>query len=680
MTIEDNKSRPLSFTETTERGEAESIVPEAQRYTECMALEAGDDNLVERLIAYLDDPSWRVRKAAVSAVGGKLEQNRDLISALIESLSSDRNARLRNTAAEVLIAIGASAVDLLIVALGRADSSRRKFLVEILGFIGTDRARASLFAALNDRDRNVQAAVVEALGRIGGEEVVDELTHRVGDVGDDPQLLSYLFGALAACEARLSFDLLDQWATDRVLARLVCPLLGLSGDPRALDRLFNALVTGSRSVRAGAIVGLWHTRETMPDDLNAALDKWNQTESEFVDRVRESMHDKDARISSAAFQIVLDLRRPDLAPDILHAAAGESWESDAVMGIVGLGTGVVQPLLERFASLRTTPRVLVLEVLELLGDESVVAFLVKAAHGGDSRAAEAAVSALGRLGGRSEVDALVELMLHGESDLRAPAAQALIAIGKREPERVADQLRQMLDDFPDRPSLYSVLGQLRRSKDLDLMIGGIRDANPKIRRAAIDACLAFGGSFPEEVLLEALNDAVGNVRAVAARALGAFGTDQAMGALRHALSDDDPWVVSEVVEALGRSGAHYAVDSLLEAALHTSPVVVISGLQALARLCPVGVDDVIDRGLAHPDTEVVQEAIKAMRCLSKLETGARLIKCLEHSAWDVRLAAAESALRRRVHVPNEKLLELIDGEVEILVRTVLEQIVAMAED
>ena len=124
MTIEDDSSRPLSFTETTEQAESSSIVPEAQRYTECLALNSDSENLVECLIEYLDDPSWRVRKAAVSAVS-RLEHDRALITALIEGLSSDRNARLRNTAAEVLIEIGAPAVDLLIVALGRADSSRR---------------------------------------------------------------------------------------------------------------------------------------------------------------------------------------------------------------------------------------------------------------------------------------------------------------------------------------------------------------------------------------------------------------------------------------------------------------------------------------------------------------------------------------------------------------------------
>ena len=40
---------------------------------------------MDRMVEYLDDPSWRIRKAAVSAVNG-LEPNRALIAALIEGL------------------------------------------------------------------------------------------------------------------------------------------------------------------------------------------------------------------------------------------------------------------------------------------------------------------------------------------------------------------------------------------------------------------------------------------------------------------------------------------------------------------------------------------------------------------------------------------------------------------
>ena len=88
----------------------------------------------------------------------------------------------------------------------------------------------------------------------------------------------------------------------------------------------------------------------------------------------------------------------------------------------------------------------------------------------------------------------------------------------------------------------------------------------------------------------------------------------------------------------------------------------------------------IDRALKHPDTEVVQEAIKAMRCLTKVDTGKRLLVCLEHPAWDVRLATAEAAQRRRVDVPQEMLAKLIEKETEMLVRTVLEQLVVVVED
>ena len=220
----------------------------------------------------------------------------------------------------------------------------------------------------------------------------------------------------------------------------------------------------------------------------------------------------------------------------------------------------------------------------------------------------------------------------------------------------------------------SVLGALRRSKDLDVVVDGVRSSNPKIRKAALGASLSYGGSFPEEVLLEALNDAVATVRAAAAKALGAFSTDQALVALRQAMEDEDPWVVSEVVEALGRSGAHLVVDELFKMVDHESPAVAISSLQALARLCPLGVERIIDLALQHEDSEVVVEAMNVLRCLSRDEAGARLLEAMEHLSWDVRLAAAEMAQRRRIVIKRETLSRLLSHEREVIVRAAFEEL------
>ena len=370
---------------------------------------------------------------------------------------------------------------------------------------------------------------------------------------------------------------------------------------------------------------------------------------------------------------------PEFASDILRAGTGETWEPRAVEAVVNMGPQVVEPLMREFSTTRASARVLFLEVLELLGDDSVIPTLVRTAHGGDSRAAEAAIHALARIGGATEVDIIVELIMNGESDLKQPATLALSAIGKRHPQRVADQVRLMIERKGQNAVWLSVLGALRRSKDLDVVVNGVRSANPKIRKAALGASLSYGGSFPEEVLLEALNDAVAQVRAAAARALGAFSTDQALTALQEAMEDEDPWVVSEVVEALGRSGSHLVVEELFRMVEHHSPAVVIATLQALARLCPLGIEKIIDTGLAHSDSEVVVEAMNVLRCLSRDEAGERLLAAMKHGSWDVRLAAAEMAQRRRIVISKKVYDELLKTEREVIVRAAFEELEPLVE-
>lgn len=678
MTTEFKTKSIPSFSEIAHPEQASALSPESQRYADVQSLDLAAEGSTRKLLELMGDPSWRVRKAAVDRMAGA-HLPMALVAAFTDALSANNNPRLRNTAAEALVTIGEPALQHLVVALATADSSRRKFIVEILGAIGTDTARTSLFAALNDRDRNVQAAVVESLGRIGGDAVVGELVGRATEADDDKQLLNYLVGALATCRAVVSFDLLSRWAKDRSIVRLVGPLLGLCGAVEGFDLLTNLLADGSRSVRRGGLLGVRHAMDTFaPLDLALLKEKLCAGDG-VLERIREALGDKEVELAEAAFDILVMIGEPACASDILRAGSGEAWEPRAVEAVVNMGPQVVAPLMEDFGTTRATARVLFLEVLELLGDESVIPTLVRTAHGGDSRAAEAAIHALARIGGPTEVDVIVEIIVNGESDLRQPATLALCAIGKRHSTRVAAQVRLMVERKGLNPVWLAILGSLRRSKDLDLVIDGVRNSNPKIRKAALGASLSYGGSFPEEVLLDALNDAVAAVRAAAAKALGAFSTDEALSALRRAIEDDDPWVVCEVVESLGRCGAHLVVEELYRAVRHSSAAVAIASLQALARLCPVGVDTYVDEALNHPDAEVVVEALHVLRCLSKEAACTRLLQTMQHASWHVRLAAAETALRRRVNLRPDDIETLLEEEREVIVRTVLEELKTLAE-
>ena len=130
MTIESKTKGPASFAETAHKEVSATLQPENDRYASVQAINPNDENAIHQLIELMGDPSWRVRKASVEKVES-FEHSSTLIAALTEGLSADNNARVRNTAAEALVKIGPRALEHLVVALATADSSRRKFIVEV---------------------------------------------------------------------------------------------------------------------------------------------------------------------------------------------------------------------------------------------------------------------------------------------------------------------------------------------------------------------------------------------------------------------------------------------------------------------------------------------------------------------------------------------------------------------
>ena len=90
----------------------------------------------EHIFQALGDESWRVRKEAVELLSG-ISISREMIEELIALLRSRDNAGLRNAAVEILVRLGAKAVPVLSPYVKDADHDVRKFIVDIMGSIGT---------------------------------------------------------------------------------------------------------------------------------------------------------------------------------------------------------------------------------------------------------------------------------------------------------------------------------------------------------------------------------------------------------------------------------------------------------------------------------------------------------------------------------------------------------------
>lgn len=125
------------------------------------------------LLNCLSHDSWRIRKDAVNIA--VLNPDIEVIKILINGLSSEDNAGLRNACQEALTKIGRKAVKYLIEAFEESDKDVRKFIVDIIGDIGDQEYSNFLIKALSDEDENVVIAAVENLGKLKCKDAVGNL-------------------------------------------------------------------------------------------------------------------------------------------------------------------------------------------------------------------------------------------------------------------------------------------------------------------------------------------------------------------------------------------------------------------------------------------------------------------------------------------------------------------------
>jgi HEAT repeat protein len=633
---------------------------------------------VPAALTLLADPSWRVRKATVLMLR-RFGQASELASALVAGLASTDNAGLRNACAEALVTAGAAAVAELTAALATPDPGHRKFIVEVLGAIGGDAARGALTASLRDEDANVRAAAAEALGRIGDEEAVRPLIALATAPTTTLMERVYLFDALAASGFRVDLDLLEPWLGEPTLQRQVLVLLGRCGEERAVAPLLAGLEAPTRSTRAVAARALGDLIEGTGDGRRRRIGSHLSPGSAGRRVALELLEHEEDAVVDAAVRLLGATADARLSPQLLAACACRPVVETGTRVVLSMGRAAVAPLLDAFDAVGTEARVLFLEVVEVLGDRSVVPALLEIASGPDNRACEAALRVVGRLAGDEAVDRLMDLVRKREAETARAAAMALADVGARAASVVAEKVRATFLGGDQRPEWLLVLGVLGRTDDLDILEASTHHREPEVRCAAVEAARAVGPEFPENTLTLLLTDESSRVRAAAARALASYHSDRTRDALLAVARDRDPWVVAEAVRSLGQFRGEDVESVLADASASSVSPIAISALRALFRLNPAGLDTLIERALTHADPEVVRDGVEATMRLPAATARRLLQAALASRYWTVRAAAARALLNRRLALPAAEVHDLLMVEDEPLASEALEQLLALTD-
>ncbi|MEE2959970.1 MAG: HEAT repeat domain-containing protein [Myxococcota bacterium] len=647
---------------------------ESQKYAKLRSLKPEQADAMERYIVFLGDESWRIRQLALEQLA-RFRNVPKLIPGLVESLRSDMPVSLRNAAAEALFFLGSDCVEGLTIGLASSDSSRRKFIVEILGRIGTEEARACLFASINDCDLNVRSAVIESLGRIGGDSVIRELTQRINASSGDLQLVSYLLQALATAGAKLEYEILEQWFSVRPVLRLVGPLLGLNAEQRSLDKLIDFLEDHSRSVRIGAIDGLFSAVSRGDEKTKTyAFDRIG-TREESVQSLIAAMVDRDARISERSARILMTMGRADIMPEILRASSGSTWESEAVSSAVKIGRDVVPHILPLVEDINDEVKRVIVEVMEHLRDPRCAAVFVRLALDGEERLAESAIGALARVGEKSDFVNLTKLVEQSETRLFPAISRALCILGRRDPRIAAEITRGLIGVGGPHVLWFQVFAEARRIEDVPILIEGIESSDPELRKAAINAAGSFGASFDELSLTDACEDSVGSVRASAVRALGAFSSESALRQVEKCLDDNDPWVASEAIKSLTTMGSVSCESKFLALVNHSEALISIAAIRSLDKMGSARLLNELNGCLEHVEPDVICEALNAVFRYGPDTSKVYIEKALDSRFWQVRLCAIELCESMDLQLSLETYRNVRGRESELPIQIILDRLI-----
>ncbi len=655
----------MSWIPGTPAGSAAADLDEESRYQATSSLDPARPGSLPVLLDRLDDPSWRVRMAAVEQLGS-LPDPAPALPGLLDALSAGQSPGARNAAAAALTRMGGRAATALLERLRATTPEVRGAVVEVLGEIGDRSSAPSLSELLDDPDTNVRSAAAEALGKIGGAKAVGALLRAVGGGPEAPRLAALY--ALERLRVTLPVTLLGVLARDRALRRPAYRLLGLSDESAGQAILAGGAFEASRSCREAALAAIGQQCLRRPlaslGPLALTVRAAAAHSPGAAPLTAAALGSEDLTVAAGALRVLAWIGDARYAPEVAAAGEVEDLRPMVLEALQEMGPAIRASVAETLPRLSPGARVTVISALARLGDTSVFEELVGILDSEYEAVRSAAIDGLGRLGDLRAVPQLTSLLDHSDGAVAGSASAALATIASRgelERCRVVEHCRAARG----RPSaaLPRLLGQVGDAGDLPQLCEALKASGPSLRAAAAEGIQALaarglvGGFLPE--LLETLADLGPAARAAAAQALGAMARaaqpnaaalpmgDEVARRLAAALRDSEPMVQAAAAQALGRCRLAQYGQALAELASspRSAPEVAAAAIRALAELghpAPA----VLERAARHPDPEVVKEAVWAAAGLSAGNASELLLAAARHARWDVRRTAAQAMAAR----------------------------------
>jgi len=448
----------------------------------------------------------------------------------------DPDDSVRTLVGDVLVALGADAVEPLTRYLETWQAPVDPFVPKLLGRMRTERGLNFLVAHLADPEPATRAAIADALGRIGTEHAVAPLLELLRDLVDEVRITA---------------------------ARA----LGEVKSPAAVDALLDEFADENPAVRATVAEALGRIDSDKPIDILS----------------RVCAEDPDANVRHAATTALRRVSAGAVTPLIQALTGDDLSERIRAFGkLLDQGKTSVLPLTGLLASEEPTVRTAAAELLGVLGDAAALDSLIGALADADTRVRLSVAHALGRIRHTRSAVTLARLLEDQDNRVAATAVDGLETLGDLAVEPVFALLNHESADV--RVQAIDVLGRLRHKGACDRLIRGLSDGVASVRIESAHALGEVGEIQAVPALIGALRDRDPVVRATSAESLGSLRDFAGTMPLLNLLGDEYDLVRINALRALGRIGNPAAIpfmEPALDAPEADIRCAAIDGLAAL---------------------------------------------------------------------------------------------------
>jgi HEAT repeat protein len=602
--------------------------------------------------ADLGSGDWRTRKQAVERVLS--EPGETMVLELVRRLKSEhRDPSLLNSLLPLLASGAWETREPLIELTQDADAEVRMYSAQTLGNMKDRRAIPALIALLGDADVNVRYHAMESLAKLRASEAADALVT-----------------IALSREFFLSFAALDALRTigDPSVAHRLLPLLDD-------DTLRTAAIGALASLGDHSVVEPLVSMLELPRMVPIVAEALATLHARYQDQFGEGRYVMD---------LVARQMNPTRAANLLAALNTTSGETlRMVVRVLGWteDNRVVAGLTRLLGS--TALRSEVVESFVRHG-EQVIPLLHRQLEADDLEIRRAAVAALGRIGSRTSVPALIHAL--DDPELTVDVAGALARIGDTsayEPllmllsnDRAAvrraaigalnslgharmpgDVRRLLLDRNPHiRECAVRIAGYFGYPECADLLLHAIHDGDENVRRAAVENLPNLEEDRVLPVLKTAVRDESPKIRAAAAQSLGHLESVAAVPDLMRAMTDSDEWVRYYSARALGQIRSPESIDALAAALRDDSATQVrIAAADALGSIGGRRTVSFLAPFVNSDDSDLARAALLALGVVGHPDALDPILAALRSSDPSRRLVAVRAIAARRDHDAAEAL-------------------------